>query len=539
MTEFSNEGRKGDNGSGEQMGEFDVSPTGIGLAEWRGAVRQMAGALFVLLAATYGYFQSAAQWNENSRFDLTRSLVERGRLDIDPYHRNTQDKARFRGHYYCDKAPGASVFGAVGYSLFYGFRRLAGKESPRQWIRHPAGWVDPRTGRRHRYSIMGYNPAYRRGLAFANLTANVIPTALAVSLLFFVLVVRYRRSLQAALFASLAYGLGSLALPYSTLFYGHQLAASLLVGGWALWELSGQRKGALSGWLRRVGTGLLLAAAVATEYTVAPAAALMGLWMLWKAGERGRTLAGLVLGALPIGLALGGYHWACFGSPFSVGYQHLVDPVFAKGMGQGLLGVRSPDPAVAVALLVGPHRGLLFQTPVLVLAFLGLLWWWRGTRSSWVAVVALVFGYYWMLNASYYMWDGGAALGPRHMIPALGLLAAATAWAYPTGGKPIDRAGRIASWAVAGWSTANMLAATAVGPEAPLGVADPLADYVWPHFVSGRLAHTQGSSNFGLLLGLPGLWSLVPLFVLWALAGLWFFVVLRDSSAALGNESAG
>ena len=487
-------------------------------------VGQVALGMFVLLAATYAYFQPAAQWNENSRFDLTRSLVERGRLEIDPYHLNTQDKARYRGHYYSDKAPGASFLGTLGYGLFYGFRRLAGKALPRQWVRRPAGWIG-RSGRRMPFPLMGYNPAYRRGLAFANLTANVLPAALALSVLFLVLVRRFGRSPGQAIFASLGYGIASLAFPYATLFYGHQLAASCLILGWGTWEVWRGVEGWRGG-LRPVVVGLLLAWSVATEYTVAPVAVLLGLWMLWSDSARLSRFLAMAAGALPVGLLLAAYHWACFGSPFSVGYQHLVDPVFAKGMGQGLMGLHVPNPRVALALLFGPHRGLFFQSPLLVLSLVGLWGGWRSGRRSFVLVSGVVFLYYWVLNASYYMWDGGAALGPRHMIPSLGFLALWLAWAYPGGSAPVARAARKMAWAALAWSAANMLAATAVGPEAPLGVADPLADYVWPHFLSGKLAYTQGSSNFGLLLGLPGPWSLIPLMLFWALAGLWVRRVL-------------
>src|SRR5277367_6394379 len=62
------------------------------------------------------YFYEGGGWNQNSRFDLLRAIVERHTLQIDPYHENTQDKAHFNGHYYSDKAPGL-VFLAVPFAL--------------------------------------------------------------------------------------------------------------------------------------------------------------------------------------------------------------------------------------------------------------------------------------------------------------------------------------------------------------------------------------------------------------------------------------
>src|SRR3954451_5315922 len=72
-----------------------------------------------LLAAvsflSFIYFYEGGGWNQNSRFDLLRAIVERHTLQIDAYHQNTQDKAHFQGHYYSDKAPGL-VFLAVPFA---------------------------------------------------------------------------------------------------------------------------------------------------------------------------------------------------------------------------------------------------------------------------------------------------------------------------------------------------------------------------------------------------------------------------------------
>src|SRR6266545_3264224 len=57
----------------------------------------IAGALFL----TYAFFYQAGGWNQNSRFDLVRAVVDRGTPAIDAYEHNTGDKARRAGHTYC------------------------------------------------------------------------------------------------------------------------------------------------------------------------------------------------------------------------------------------------------------------------------------------------------------------------------------------------------------------------------------------------------------------------------------------------------
>src|ERR1700758_498025 len=80
-------------------------------AHWKLAL--LLGAVIFL---SFIYFYEGGGWNQNSRFDLLRAIVERHTLQIDAYHQNTQDKAHFQGHYYSDKAPG-QVFLAVPFAV--------------------------------------------------------------------------------------------------------------------------------------------------------------------------------------------------------------------------------------------------------------------------------------------------------------------------------------------------------------------------------------------------------------------------------------
>src|SRR5207248_4649981 len=72
--------------------------------------------LGAVLLTSYAYFYQGGGWNQNSRFDLVRAIIECHTLSIDAYHGNTQDKAFANGHYYSDKAPGVA-FLAVPIAL--------------------------------------------------------------------------------------------------------------------------------------------------------------------------------------------------------------------------------------------------------------------------------------------------------------------------------------------------------------------------------------------------------------------------------------
>src|SRR5215469_11181402 len=86
------------------------------MASRLGANWKLASLLGLASFLSFIYFYEGGGWNQNSRFDLLRAIVERGTLQIDAYHTNTQDKAHFRGHYYSDKAPGLA-FLAVPFAL--------------------------------------------------------------------------------------------------------------------------------------------------------------------------------------------------------------------------------------------------------------------------------------------------------------------------------------------------------------------------------------------------------------------------------------
>src|SRR5206468_888414 len=84
------------------------------------------------------------------------------------------------------------------------------------------------------------------------------------------------------------------------------------------------------------------------------------------------TVPFVVAGALPL-LVLGAYDAACFGSPFSLGYQHLAKPEFQRVIATGFFGMSIPSGRVLVELAFGEFRGLLPLAPWVALAFVGLV----------------------------------------------------------------------------------------------------------------------------------------------------------------------
>lgn len=482
------------------------------------AGRAFLGPLALVLFATYGYFVCRPAWNQNSRLALTRAVVEHGTMTIDPYHDTTGDKSFRDGHFYSDKAPGTSLLAVPAYATFYGLKRLTGGQLPAVSVRT----LDPFDARAGRAPDPGelkagdrltYNRAYRAALYLGSLTTTGLCTVLAVGMMYLLGLRQLSGRRRGAVLVALTYGLATLAFPYGTVLYGHGLSASFLAIGFGLVTLA--PRGSET---RPVGllAGASLGMAVLCEYPAAVPALLVAMLALRLRGPA--FFATVVAGGVPLAGVLAAYHTVAFGHPLKTGYDFVYLEEFAEGM-KDAYGLGPPNASAARELLFGSYRGLFYLCPVLLLAVWGLL---RGVAETGAArdrgagpaaepglprpslIVAVIISVYYVgLNAGYYMWDGGASFGPRHLVPALPFLALGLAPAIRT----VPRAHAV----LGAMSLVHMLAGATASPEAPRH-GDPIWSYAIPRIVAGDL---DSASNLGLLLGLPGLWSLLPLAALW------------------------
>jgi hypothetical protein len=474
--------------------------------------------LWLALVVSYGYVFGVPAWNQNSRLALTRAIVERGTLAIDPDAETTGDKSERGGHVYSDKAPGASLLAVPAYATWTLVRRITGGEPPEVSVR-PLDPFDEAAGRVPEAAVRGpgdrlrYNRGFRVALWLCGLCTSGLATLLAV------LAVRmgaraWGADERDAAIVALIYGLGTPAFPYATVFYGHQPAAGTLAIGlalvlWGRWSAAPPVRVAAQG----LAVGCAFGAAVLCEY---PSAAAVVLGVALTAILRGPRATGWVIaGGLPWALGLAAYHTLAFGHPLRTGYDFLVLPEFAEGMAVRY-GIGAPDLHAAWALTFGSYRGLFYGAPVLVLAVWGLA---HACTASWTrpaarerraaATVAsvIVLGYG-AMAAGYYMWDGGAAIGPRHALPALPWLA--------LGLVPVLRIIPRAVTTLGLVSIGLMTLAAIATPEAPRH-GDPLWEHAWPRLLAAGSAG-DGTTNLGAALGLPGIWSVAPLAALWVLA---------------------
>ncbi len=294
-------------------------------------------------------------WNVASRLGLVYAVVDHGTLSIDSYHETTGDKAFYRGHFYSDKAighalPGIPVY-AVGRVIFTPLGFAPGSPAFHYLLK----------------TLLVSVPSALVCLILIRLTRTYVSDR------------RWTRGLVAA------YALGSVALPYSVVYYSHQQAAVVLFAAFAL-------AGSRGGWWRSFQVGLLIGYGFLLEYPTILAGAVVGLYHVLENRRAGNALA-LVAGMVPAAAAFAGYNWACFESPLTTGYAHKYLPYLAHVHDAGFMGIARPSFRKLVAILFAP-KGLASTSPFLALALPGLLMA-RKDRALWaaaaVAAVLLLF----------------------------------------------------------------------------------------------------------------------------------------------------
>jgi hypothetical protein len=337
---------------------------------------------------------------------------------------------------------------------------------------------------------------------FARLFCTILPSIL--------LLIPLRRFLRAQVQFAIAdgvtvsYALGTLAFSYSELFMSHQTTAvTLFLCFFALWRT---RRGEWGLWGYAVA-GFFAGLSVTAEYTAALGLGPLAAYALWTApgGVRGKLEAAALglAGALPLALALAGYHQIAFGHPLHSGYKYLNDAAYQGWHQGGFLGIKLPDAQALALSFFSPLRGLFALSPWLLLGLPGFAprFWTSARRPELGLGLAMLLLYaYFTSSFSYQSW--GWTSGPRHLtalVPflllPLAIFAEAAREKAPVGGI------------CAGLAALSIFSTSAITflNYIPDSLTNALYQVAVPFLFTGHLPQTWLS-----LLGVPNPWAALP-----------------------------
>ncbi len=460
--------------------------------------------LFLLLLCSYAYFinpPSSELFNSNEtvRFLLTKSIVLDRSVTIGKYSTVGVDMALHNGDYFSGKAPGLSLVSVPFYALAV--------------------------------SAVGRDLPDGIALYLLRFITISLPTALFI-IIALRLVERIGPPQGLGRLLLIGYGLGTLVFAYSILFLGHQPGAILCFCSLLVilrWSRGGKRNAALASL-----AGLLGGLAVAFEYPVAVLVLIIAIFAFYPYRHIGQ-IGCFILGLLPGAVIVLGYNWICFGDPLSFPYAHEAMPIAREVQSQGLFGLKTPKLIPFLKLLFSPFRGLFFVSPFLVFAIAGYFYMFKRTENddlqssvgmsrkrllglSLTAVLCYI-----LLNSSYLAWSGGAAYGPRHLIPAIPFFLIPIAYLF----RARPRAYLPFAIIFVIYSVLFNLIGVSGGPIAHEYLRNPVRDAALLYVITGNIY-----PNWGSLLGIHGLASLIPLGLIWLI----LLVVIFRSGYGLWGE---
>ena len=365
--------------------------------------------LFLTFLIIYVLFAHWIGWNEYSSFDVTRAIVDEGRLEIDNYINETGDRSFFNNRYYIAASP---TLGFVSLPIYSALKFLFNVFNiPNQY-----------SGEFVEYILFG-----GKFLAYANpgsliLTSMIFLTIFtsgifgALSVLIFYRILGFYTNVEKyKILLVLVYGLGSLVFPLSLVFY-----RSAILMFFTLFSFYFLKKGGNSS--RFLYSGIFLGFSISIEYSALIVGILLTIISFKYSVKRSKWfLVGIILGLLPLFL----YNFVVFKNPFDISLKYLDINVWPDPYGTKAYIIFEPDISVFLKVIwslpFGTYRGLFFYYPIFLFSLIGFYYFWKKYKLESLIFLSIFIGLL-IANSFLFEWWGGGIFGPRYLIIALPFL---------------------------------------------------------------------------------------------------------------------
>jgi hypothetical protein len=364
--------------------------------------------IFLTFFFIYSFFIHWIGSNENSRFALTRAIVDEGGFEIDSFYNQTGDRSYYNQHYYSDKEPGVSF---LAISVYVVWKFVYYNFFPESFIQNHVGSnttvIDLKVGMNNVPIYLSIKPGF---FILSSMILLTIFTSSLLGALLIVLVYKiskyFTNNEKSRLIITFVVGLGTLIFPYSIVFFDHVVYT--FFSFFSFYLLFKAKHENINKKRYFIFVGLISGyAIVCGTITFVITLACLAYLLSFNKEKLFYFVIGGIIGLLPLLL----YNYSIFGTPFTLPRHHLDPNIWSEYHIQGL---HTPNPFVIFRLLIYPFKGLFFYYPILIFSLIGLCYMYKKFKIETVLIIFVFFAYL-IFNSAWYAWWGGASFGPRHL----------------------------------------------------------------------------------------------------------------------------
>jgi 4-amino-4-deoxy-L-arabinose transferase-like glycosyltransferase len=312
--------------------------------------------------------------NEDSSFDLTRAIIDEGKLKIDSYYNNTNDRSIYNDHYYSNKPIGVPLLASPPYAswkfIYYNFFSQSFIDSNKPLPDYTT-FIAGKNVEFVEYVNLGFLIKMSRILVIT--FTSCLFSALTV-LLIYKISIFFSKNEKYRILLIVIYGLATLAFPYATVFFFHSTATFFIFLSFCfLFKAKNDKL-----YTKNITfAGLASGYAVITDGLCFLISLFLLIYILTYNRNKKLIILFLITNLLAISPLLV-YNFYIFGTPFESIYKYQDPTVWYSNSWlstKNTFGFNlSFEPFRILRILFFPYIGLFFYYPILILSFYGMIY---------------------------------------------------------------------------------------------------------------------------------------------------------------------